>query len=174
MDAANIDIKAFNDDFYKKITGVPYLKPVLETAIYWKEHGMHIEITNLIIPEENDNLNEIERLCSWIFQNLGDKTPVHFSAYHPDYKLKNHNRTSAKTLINAYSIAKRVGLNYIYIGNANLSEGNNTYCPNCGNILIKRSGYTLSNYNITDDNLCKKCKKKTEIIGKGKIRKSYY
>ncbi|MHA1728602.1 MAG: AmmeMemoRadiSam system radical SAM enzyme [Promethearchaeota archaeon] len=172
MDAANIDIKAFTDDFYKKIVGVPSLQPVLDTAKHWKSHGLHIEITNLIIPGENDNPESIREMCKWIHDNLGPKTPIHFSAYHPDYKLE-ITRTPAKTLENAYDIAEKEGLYYIYIGNLMVSKGNNTYCPKCGELLIERSGYSLGKINLGQENKCPKCGFETEIIGKGKVRKEF-
>ncbi|MHA1338773.1 MAG: AmmeMemoRadiSam system radical SAM enzyme [Promethearchaeota archaeon] len=174
MDAANIDIKAFNDDFYKRIVTVPSVKPVLDTAIHWKKHGMHVEITNLIIPNENDNFEEIRRMCRWIKENLGPLTPLHFSAYHPDYKLQQYNRTPTSTLEKAYDIAKEEGLNYIYIGNVQTSKGNDSYCPECGSLLIKRYGWSIQQINLTKENRCLKCGAETGIIGIGKARSGFW
>lgn len=164
IDAANIDIKAFDDDFYKRIVGVPSLKPVLDTCIFFKKHGMHIEITNLIIPEENDKLSEIEQLCQWISSNLGNDTPLHFSAYHPDYRL-NRPRTTSKILIDALKIAQNAGLHYVYVGNVLGTEGSNTLCPQCHTIIIEREGYHISNRNLTAENKCKKCGALVHIKG---------
>ncbi|MBD3354092.1 MAG: AmmeMemoRadiSam system radical SAM enzyme [Candidatus Lokiarchaeota archaeon] len=173
MDAANIDIKAFTDKFYKKIISVPKLQPVLDTAIYWKEHGLHIELTNLIIPEENDDASEIRDMCKWIHENMGGLTPIHFSAYHPDYKLTNHGRTPATTLEKAYDIAEEEGLKYIYIGNLRASKGNDTFCPNCNNLLIERYGYRIKQVNLTEDNKCPKCGADTQVIGKYRMRNGF-
>lgn len=177
MDAANIDFKAFTDDFYRKIVNVPDFKPVLNTAKHWKAHGLHIEITNLIIPDENDDHDQIISMCKWIKKNLGSKTPIHFSAYHPDYKMQNHNRTPRKTLESAHKIAVNEGLNYVYIGNVISSKGNNTYCPNCKELLVERSGYSLKTINLLvkdDTNICLKCGFNTGIIGKVKERNEIY
>ncbi len=168
MDAANVDFKSFNDNFYQRIAKVKGLQPVLDTAKFWKSHGMHIEITNLIIPNENDNPTEIRSMCQWIVENLGPETPIHFSAYHPDYKMMDHNRTPVNTLENAYSIAKEVGLYYVYIGNIHSSIGNNSLCYNCNNLLIERTGYTISQIKLDNDNECPKCGKPTFIHGMGK------
>lgn len=173
MDAANIDIKAFTDKFYRKIVGVKSLQPVLDTAKFWSESGMHIEITNLIIPDENDNHEEIRGMCSWIRDNLGSLTPLHFSAYHPDYKLTDHQRTSAKILEEAYDIAENVGLKNIYIGNLRASKGNNTYCPSCGQLIIERSGYRLSQVNLDKNAKCPKCGEPTGIEGKAIKRSGF-
>lgn len=173
MDAANVDIKGFTDNFYKKICSIPSLKPVLDTCIYWKSKGMHIELTNLIIPHENDNLDEIHEMCVWIKANLGELTPIHFSAYHPDYKLDNE-PTSPKILETAYDIASKEGLKHIYLGNLRISKGNNTYCPNCGTLLIERMGWAITKINLNEDNSCPTCKVKTGIFGKSQKRSGFF
>ncbi len=167
IDAANIDIKAMSDDFYKKICGVPSVKPVLETAKQFKENGIHVEITNLVIPDLNDTLNDIKLLSDWVVENLGKNTPTHFSAYHPDFKTPSMKRTPSKTLNTAYEIAKNSGLHYVYIGNIHHERGSNTYCPNCQHLIIGRSGYSFSKINITEDRSCPNCNYdlKTDIIG---------
>jgi pyruvate formate lyase activating enzyme len=174
IDAANIDFKAFTDDFYQRIAKVKGLQPVLDTAKFWKSHGLHIEITNLIIPQENNNPSEIRKMCEWIMENLGPDTPIHFSAYHPDYKMTDHMRTPTHTLEDAYSIAKQVGLYYVYIGNVHSSVGNNSLCYNCKELLIKRKGYTISEINLEESdrssNCCPNCGKPTFIEGMGKKR----
>jgi pyruvate formate lyase activating enzyme len=174
IDAANIDFKAFTDDFYKRIAKVKGLQPVLDTAKYWKSQGMHIEVTNLIIPQENDDLAEIRNMCEWVAINLGPETPIHFSAYHPDYKMTDHIRTPVQSLENAHSIAKEIGLYYVYIGNVHSSVGNNSLCYNCNELLIERRGYSISKINIdfsdNSSNCCPKCGKPTFIEGMGKKR----
>ncbi|TFF89627.1 MAG: AmmeMemoRadiSam system radical SAM enzyme [Promethearchaeota archaeon] len=157
IDAANIDIKAMTDDFYKKICGVKSVQPVLDTAKFFKENGIFVEITNLVIPNWNDKKEDIEKLVNWVLENLGENTPLHFSAYHPDFKAPSEKRTSAKTLDTAYKLAKEAGLNYIYVGNLYHEEGSNTCCPKCGKILIGRSGYRFTQVNIKNDKKCPKC-----------------
>ncbi|MCP4761898.1 MAG: AmmeMemoRadiSam system radical SAM enzyme, partial [archaeon] len=165
IDAANIDIKAFSDDFYKRIVTVPSLQPVLNTAIHWKSKGIHIEITNLIIPDENDDEKGIRDMSKWIQKKLGNDTPIHFSAYHPDYKMNEHKRTPASTLEKAYNIAKEEGLSYVYIGNLLTSKGNDTFCPKCNENLIQRSGYSLKKINLGLKNQCPNCGFITGIKG---------
>ena len=167
IDAANIDIKAMSDDFYKKICGVNSVQPVLNTAEYFKKNGMHVEITNLIIPDLNDSRKDIEKLCSWIVDNLGKDTPTHFSAYHPDFKAPSEKKTPYTTLNMAFNIAKDVGLYFPYIGNINHEQGGNTYCPNCGYLLFERRGYTFKKIDVTEDKKCPNCAYdlKNDIIG---------
>jgi pyruvate formate lyase activating enzyme len=164
IDANNIDFKAFNDDFYKRLTGVPSMQPILDTAVFQKQNGVHIEITNLIIPEENDNLEEIRSMVKWIIENLGPDTPLHFSAYHPDYRL-NRPATPTKILLEAWNIAKEEGLYFAYMGNVRGDDGSDTLCRNCGVILIERHGYAIKNKNLTEDSKCKKCGSDSYIIG---------
>ncbi|MHA2399327.1 MAG: AmmeMemoRadiSam system radical SAM enzyme [Promethearchaeota archaeon] len=158
VDAANIDIKAMSDDFYKKICGVTSVQPVLDTAKYFKSKGMHVEITNLIIPDLNDSKEEIKNLCLWIVDNLGKNTPTHFSAYHPDFKAPSDKRTPYKTLDMAYKIAKDVGLSFPYVGNINHDHGSNTFCPNCNHLLLERRGYSFNRIDIKHDRKCPNCK----------------
>jgi len=136
IDAANIDIKAMSDDFYKKICGVPSVKPVLDTAKLFKSNGIHVEVTNLIIPDLNDRREDIKILCEWITENLGNNTPIHFSAYHPDFKMPSKKRTPYETLDTAYNIAKSTGISFVYVGNIAHEKGGNTYCPNCNYSLV--------------------------------------
>ncbi len=157
IDAANIDIKAMSDDFYKKMCSVKSVQPVLDTAKRFKTNGIHVEITNLIIPDWNDSREEIEKLCNWIVDNLGKNTPTHFSAYHPDFKAPSDKRTSYKTLDLAYKIAKKAGLFYTYVGNMRHDEGSNTYCPNCSHMIFGRSGYSFTIIDITEEKKCPKC-----------------
>ncbi|MHA1718693.1 MAG: AmmeMemoRadiSam system radical SAM enzyme [Promethearchaeota archaeon] len=174
IDAANIDIKGFNDSFYKKIVGVPSLQPVLDTAEFMKKNGVHIEITNLIIPNENDNLDDIRSMVKWIINHLGKDTPLHFSAYHPSYRLNNP-RTPIKILNNAWKLAKDEGLNYVFMGNVLADEGGNTYCPQCKKILLERKGYHIINRNLTKENECGYCGLKIPIKGFfSQERRSYF
>lgn len=175
IDAANVDIKAMNDDFYKKICGVKSVQPVLDTAKRFKENGMHVEITNLIIPGWNDKNEDIKKLCDWIVQNLGENTPTHFSAYHPDFKIPSQKRTPYETLDKAFNIARQSGLYFPYVGNIRHERGSNTYCPNCNHLLFERSGYHFTKISITEDNKCPNCAYdlKNDIIGEINKRPSH-
>jgi len=141
MDAVNIDLKAFSEEFYKKITGAT-LKPVLETLKYVvKETDVWLEITNLIIPGENDRPEDIRRMCDWIVHELGPDVPLHFSAFHPTHRLSDHPPTSPTALFSAREIAKNSGIRYIYLGNLPVAEGQGTDCPGCQRLLMERTGY---------------------------------
>lgn len=140
LDAANIDLKAFNEKFYKEICDAR-LKPVLESLKILKENNVHIEITTLLIPGLNDNFKEIEEMCKWIKDNLGN-IPLHFSRFFPMYKMLDKEPTPLIILIKAARIAKKY-LDFVYIGNVQTEEMNNTYCPSCKKILIERIFYQV-------------------------------
>jgi len=167
IDAANIDIKAMSDEFYKKICGVTSVQPVLDTAKFFKSKGVHVEITNLIIPDKNDKKEDFEQLSNWVVKNLGKNTPIHFSAYHPDFKRPSDKRTPLETLNIAYNVAKDTGLLFPYIGNINHKQGSNTYCPNCNHLLLNREGYSFRKIDINVDKKCPKCgyDLRNDIIG---------
>jgi len=129
LDAANIDIKAFNEKFYHDVASAK-LGPVLEASTLAKELGIHVEITTLIIPGVNDSLEELRELSKWIYKNLGSETPLHFTRFQPQYQMQNLSPTPAKTMQEAYKIANEEGMRYVYIGNVNGSNRNNTFCPN--------------------------------------------
>ncbi len=150
MDAVNIDLKGFSEEFYKKIGLLAQLQPVLDTLKTIKQEGVWLEITNLIIPEFNDDPKKIRQMCVWIKENLGDEVPLHFSRFTPQFKLMNLPPTPIEKLEEAYNIAKEVGLKYVYIGNAPGHKYENTYCPNCGKLLVKRTGYETSEINIKE------------------------
>ena len=148
MDAANVDLKSFSDDFYKKTCGGK-LQNVLDTLLYLKnETDVWFEITTLLIPGENDSVEEIEAMTKWIRKNLGQKVPLHFSAFHPDYKMQDKPRTPLETLLTACDIARRNGLYYVYVGNVHSPENDSTYCHTCGEKLIGRDWYQLSEWNL--------------------------
>ena len=131
VDATNVDLKAFTQRFYKNICGGD-LSPILETLVYLKkETNVWFEITTLLIPGENDSDKEIEEETQWIIDNLGPNVPVHFTSFHPDYKMRNKSDTSLQTLRNARKIAKKNGINHVYTGNVHDEESSSTYCPNC-------------------------------------------
>jgi pyruvate formate lyase activating enzyme len=155
LDAANIDLKGFTDQFYRELT-FGRLQPVLRTLKILKEEGVHLEITNLIIPTKNDDLVVIKRMCEWIRDSLGRDVPVHFSRFWPKYKLTNLPPTPVEILERARDIAIQVGLKYVYIGNYPNHQAESTYCPNCGKLLIQRVGYHILQNRVTDGK-CKYC-----------------
>ncbi len=157
MDAANVDLKGYNENFYKNICSAQ-LGPVLETLEYLKhETSVWFEITTLLIPGENDSPSELESMCAWIAEHLGCDVPLHFSAFHPDYKMLDKPQTPPQTLTTARNIALQRGLRYVYTGNVHDEAGGSTYCHNCGKILIGRDWYRITNYNLTDDGRCRFC-----------------
>lgn len=140
-DAANVDLKSFRDPFYRDITGGT-LQPILDTLVYLaKETDIWLEITNLIIPGENDSPDELKDLCDWIVAELGDHVPLHFSAFHPAHQLLHRPPTDAETLLHAYNIARSCGLRYVYPGNLASTRHQTTYCGKCGVSLLERNGY---------------------------------
>jgi pyruvate formate lyase activating enzyme len=142
IDAANIDLKAFTEDFYGKVT-LTHLEPVLDT-LRWLRHETNVwfEITNLIIPTLNDDLDELKRLADWVLTNLGDDVPLHFTAFHPDFKLQDKPATPPETLHKARRIAMALGLKYVYEGNI-FSDGGDTICPGCRKRIIRRSWHSI-------------------------------
>jgi AmmeMemoRadiSam system radical SAM enzyme/AmmeMemoRadiSam system protein B/AmmeMemoRadiSam system protein A len=162
MDAANVDLKGFTEEFYQKLT-LSHLQPVLDT-LRWLKHESNtwFEITNLIIPRANDSPDELKQMCDWILESVGPDVPVHFTAFHPDFRLMDRERTPPATLFAAYEIAKKAGLHYIYAGNIHAPEHQTTYCPGCGVAVIERTGYTINGYNLRG-NQCAACG--TKIAG---------
>jgi len=163
IDAANVDLKSFSENFYFKLTS-SHLADVLDTLIWIKkETNIWLEITTLLIPDENDSEDEIKRMCDWICENLDNSVPIHFTAFHPDFKMMDKKRTPLQTLKSAYSVAKNCGLKYIYLGNVNFPEGQTTYCPNCKKSLIERDWHTITS-NRMNKNKCTFCGE--EIVGR--------
>ncbi|MCJ8332210.1 MAG: AmmeMemoRadiSam system radical SAM enzyme, partial [Lentisphaeria bacterium] len=159
MDAANIDLKGFTERFYKKIC-LSELAPVLETLIYLKhETSVWFEITTLLIPGENDSEKELNEMTEWIVEKLGTDVPIHFSAFHPDFKMQDIPRTPHSTLIMARDIALKNGIQYAYVGNVHDFDRESSYCPNCNELLIGRDWYVLSDWNMKNGS-CKYCQTK--------------
>jgi pyruvate formate lyase activating enzyme len=157
MDAANVDLKAFTERFYWKITG-GHLQPVLDTLMYLKhETRVWFELTTLLIPGENDSAQEIEEMSRWVVDHLGPDVPMHFTAFHPDWKMRDIPPTPAATLTSARRIAMQQGVRYAYTGNVHDAEGGSTYCHRCGGKLIGRDWYVLSEWNLTEDGKCSFC-----------------
>jgi len=165
LDAFRVDIKAFTEEFYKDVCSAK-LAPVLESAVLAKELGMHVEVINLVIPTLNDSADEIQQLCKWVHDNLGASTPIHFTRFHPHYKMQDLPATPVKTLEMAHDIAKDVGLQYVYVGNVFGHKYESTFCHACGNLLIKRGLFNVEEYNITQDKMCQDCGEVIPIVGK--------
>ncbi|MDD3435881.1 MAG: AmmeMemoRadiSam system radical SAM enzyme [Candidatus Gastranaerophilales bacterium] len=159
MDAANVDLKAFTENFYTK-NCLAHLAPVLDTIKYIKkETNCWLELTTLLIEDENTSTEEITQECEWIMENLGDNVPLHFSAFHPAYKFMDRRPTKLSTLLLAYGIAKNTGLKYVYTGNVLDTQTSTTYCHACSKPIIKRNGYEILDINLQKGN-CNFCSAK--------------
>lgn len=157
VDATNIDLKSFSESFYKSLTGGD-LQTVLDTLVYVKRNtGVWIEITTLLIPGENDSDQEIKQLSEWVFNELGPDVPLHFSAFHPDFKMRDKSATPLKTIVTARDIALQTGLRHVYTGNVHYSLGDTTFCGQCGKTLIEREWYNLVSYQLTEAGCCQNC-----------------
>ena len=157
MDAANIDLKGFHEDFYVKLTGA-HLRPVLDTLAYVRHHtACWLEITTLLIPGHNDSDAEIHDLSTWVATELGPAVPLHFSAFHPDWKMPHVPPTPPATLTKARRIALDVGLLHVYTGNVHDIEGGSTYCPGCHHPVIVRNWYDIRHYDLTQEGACPRC-----------------
>jgi pyruvate formate lyase activating enzyme len=157
MDAANVDLKAFTDDFYRKVAA-GRLGPVLETLLYLRwETDVWFEITNLLIPGLNDGDAELTEMTQWVVENLGAEVPMHFTAFHPDYRMLDRPRTPRETLLRARRIAREQGVRYAYIGNVADNDAGATFCYGCGQKLIGRMGYTLTTWALDEVGRCTNC-----------------
>ncbi|MHC4413832.1 MAG: AmmeMemoRadiSam system radical SAM enzyme [Planctomycetota bacterium] len=157
LDAANVDLKAFTERFYRKLCG-GRLEPVLETLIYLKhETDVWLEITTLLIPGENDSDEEIGQMTRWVVEHLGPDVPMHFTAFHPDWKMRDRPPTPPATLTRAREIARSNGVRYAYTGNVRDEVGGSTYCHRCGKKLIGRDWYVLTAWNLGPDGACVSC-----------------
>ena len=157
MDAANIDLKGFTEEFYKRLC-VGHLAPVLETLEYLHhETDVWFEITTLLIPDRNDSDEELDRLTTWVGEHLGPDVPLHFTAFHPDFKMMDVPPTPPETLSRARDWGLRNGLRHVYTGNVHDRVGSSTWCPGCGELLIERDWYELGRWHLTDDGRCANC-----------------
>lgn len=163
IDATNIDLKGFSDDFYYKLCG-GHLANVLETLEFvHHETNTWLEITTLLIPGKNDSDTELEAMTQWIMDNLGPDVPLHFTAFHPDWKMRDIPRTPQATLSRARRIALNNGLRYVYTGNVHDTDGGSTYCPQCNSLLIERDWYELGHWGLNENGACANCN--TSIAG---------
>jgi pyruvate formate lyase activating enzyme len=157
IDAANIDLKALDDGFYRRLCG-GRLGPVLETLEYVaRETPVWLEVTNLIIPGLNDSGAQVEALSRWICEHLGTDVPLHLSAFHPAFRLLDRPPTPVSTLVRAREVALAAGLRFVYTGNVRDPEGESTFCPSCGKLLIERRGYGIGAYELTSEGSCRFC-----------------
>ncbi len=157
IDAANVDLKAFTEDFYHRVCAGG-LAPVLETLEFLKhETGVWFEITNLLIPGLNDSDQELDAMTRWIVEHLGPDVPVHFTAFHPDWKMMDRPPTPAATLTRARRMARANGIRHAYTGNVHDTEGGSTICHSCGTVLIERDWYDLGRWRLTDEGRCERC-----------------
>lgn len=156
IDAANVDLKGFTEEFYHRQT-YSSLKDVLDTLVWLKnETDIWIELTTLLIPGENDSSDEIKKECGWILENLGDSVPLHFTAFHPDFKMLDKQATPPETLRRARKIAIDAGIKFCYVGNIHDRKGQTTFCPSCGGELISRDWHDVFSNNMSGNN-CSKC-----------------
>lgn len=170
LDAATVDFKGGGDpDFYREFASVPSVKPIYECLKEMKRNDIHVEITNLIVPEKGDAIPRIKGLAAWIKEALGEDTPFHLLRFHPDYELTDIPSTSLQTLKKAYTAVRETGLNYVYIGNCPGHPYENTYCPYCHELLIKRFSFKITRWNLTKDMRCPECGQ--EIAIKGSLHK---
>jgi pyruvate formate lyase activating enzyme len=157
MDAANVDLKAFTEDFYHRIAA-GHLEPVLDTLRYLKhETEVWFELTTLLIPGHNDSDDELRRMTEWVAVNLGPDVPMHFTAFHPDWKMLDVPPTPPETLARARRIALEQGIRYAYTGNVHDPAGSSTYCHACDLVLVERDWYRLGAYRLTPDGRCQRC-----------------
>jgi pyruvate formate lyase activating enzyme len=157
VDAANVDLKGFTDAFYRKNCGAT-LKPVLDTLVLMKELGIWVEVTNLIIPTQNDDIATIRSMCQWMLKNLGPDTPLHFSRFRPMYQVRNIPATPTEALENARREALDVGLHHVYVGNLFGHDAEHTFCPADNTLLVKRVGYKITENNVKDGK-CPTCQR---------------
>ena len=155
IDAMNIDVKAFRNEFYEEVCRGS-LEPVLNTCVGAFEMGIHLEVTYLIIPGYNDSEKEIAEFSSWVAESLHSAVPVHFSAFHPDYRLTDISRTPMKKLLTAYDIARKAGLDFVYIGNVYAGDKDDTHCPRCGSAVVVREGFRVESLMLNHDR-CGRC-----------------
>lgn len=157
MDAANVDLKGFSERFYKEVCA-SHLQPVLDTLIYLKhETDVWFEITTLLIPGENDDDDELDAMTRWVVDNLGADVPMHFTAFHPDFRMLDKPHTPPSTLLRARRIALQNGVRYAYVGNVHNEQGDSTYCHGCGRRVIGRDWYVLTDWQLTDTGCCQFC-----------------
>jgi pyruvate formate lyase activating enzyme len=162
LDAANVDVKGFTDKFYKEVSGAR-LQPVLDACKLYRELNVHLELTYLIIPTKNDGAAELGQFCRWVVKELSPDVPVHFSRFHPDYKLSDVGPTPVKKVVEAWEIGRKAGLDFVYGGNVPHGDYENTRCPKCGSLLIERSGFFASVKGL-EGGACQSCGRAIPVV----------
>lgn len=162
LSAYRVDLKAFSDDFYRKVCGAR-LQPVLESAVVARELGLHIETVTLVIPGLNDSPAEMDGLIRWVVDHLGPATPMHFTRFHPDYRMLDRSPTPVARLEQIYERARELGVRFPYLGNVGMHRYENTYCPGCGGLLIERNGFSTRIRNL-DGHRCGACGEQIEVV----------
>lgn len=162
IDAMNIDVKSFTEEFYKRVCG-GHLAPVMRACEVAVELGIHLEVTYLMIPGYNDSEQELQRFSEWVAGSLGRQVPVHFSAFHPDYKMTSVPRTPSSRLHSAFETARKSGLEFIYLGNIRADDKDDTYCPKCNSLVVEREGFYVTASNLKEGR-CGKCGADLNII----------
>jgi pyruvate formate lyase activating enzyme len=167
LDCITVDFKGSGEtNFVRKYVGIANADPVFQTLLDIRDKTqVHIEITDLIVPEIGDNLDAAKKLATWIYDNLGPDTPIHFLRFHPDYKLTHLPWTPVRTLEKCHAIAKSVGLNYVYVGNIPGHPLEHTYCDACGKVVVERMGFDITGWHLDDQNRCKYCGNEVPILG---------
>ncbi|MEM3201694.1 MAG: AmmeMemoRadiSam system radical SAM enzyme [Candidatus Micrarchaeaceae archaeon] len=164
IDAMTVDFKGdANTQFSRKYISIVSEHPIFDALLEMKRKGIFVEITDLVVPKVGDSLDEARKMVKWIYDNLGPDVPIHFLRFHPDFKMLDFPETPVKTLEAHYKIAKEEGMQYVYLGNVPGHKYENTYCPECGALLIKRFVFDILEYNITPDGRCPKCNTKINI-----------
>ncbi|MEM3403111.1 MAG: AmmeMemoRadiSam system radical SAM enzyme [Nitrososphaeria archaeon] len=167
LDAITVDFKGNGEErFLQRYAYVPSPEPIYQSLVTLKRGGLHIEVTDLVVPKVGDSLEAARKLCRWVLENLGDETPIHFLRFHPDYKMVNLPSTPINTLERHYKAAKDVGLKYVYLGNVPGHPYENTYCSRCGKMIIKRYGFEISEWHLNEDNKCSFCGNAIPIKGR--------
>ncbi|UCF44879.1 MAG: AmmeMemoRadiSam system radical SAM enzyme [Candidatus Bathyarchaeota archaeon] len=167
LDAATVDFKGGGDpDFYKSFSSVPTVEPIYESLKELRRNGVHIEITNLVVPKIGDSMNRIREMATWIKETLGPDTPFHLLRFHPDYKMTTAPATTVEVMEKSYMTARNAGLNYVYIGNVPGHPAENTYCPRCNELVIKRYSFEITKWNLTKEMGCPVCGHGIPIKGK--------
>jgi pyruvate formate lyase activating enzyme len=166
LDAATVDFKGGGDpDFYKSFSAVPIVEPIYETLKELKSNDVHIEITNLVVPKIGDSMEKIKEMATWIKDNIGQETPFHLLRFHPDYKMTTTPATTVEEMERAYMTARNAGLHYVYLGNVPGHPSENTYCPKCNELLIKRYSFEITQWNLTKTMRCPVCSNPIPIKG---------
>ena len=167
LDCITVDFKGSGETkFVRSYIGVPDAGPIFQSLLEFKRRGqVHMEITDLVVPQVGDSLGAAEKLCSWVYDNLGPDVPIHFLRFHPDYKMMNLPPTPVETLERHVAVGRKAGLNYVYLGNVPGHRDESTYCPGCGATLVKRYGYEILEYNLDGRSRCRACGYKTPIVG---------